>query len=195
MGKIIISRKNDKGINVTDLFGCISIGLMAGFFGIPFGAILSGVMQNILDDYSDEVRYKYFFMPIILFIIIAEVVLIRDEMKKNHHFGRCLKCRYKMKPMTERDSLFYISEEKDQIYEPSLHYFARYMVRISSERNIPPNKQGCYLCGYVCPNCSHRMVRVAVFLPASGRCEWKKSYYFDYQEFITVRGSDDILSS
>ena len=75
MGKIIISRKNDKEINLTDLFGCILLGLMAGFFCIPFGAVLSGVMQNILGDYSDEVRYKYFFLPIILFIIIAEVFL------------------------------------------------------------------------------------------------------------------------
>ena len=55
MGKIIISRKNDKEINLTDLFGCILLGLMAGFFCIPFGAVLSGVMQNILGDYSDEV--------------------------------------------------------------------------------------------------------------------------------------------
>lgn len=191
MGQIILSREEDKGKTSTVWMSMIVLCLVGGFGGIPFGAILSGVMQRVLDDSSAPVMYGFFALPIIIGMILVLCLAMKDIDTKNH--TRCSGCKHKLQPMTEMDALFYIPAEGDQQYEQPLPYLAQHMVRVSSIREIPPKKRGCYVCCYSCPNCSNRIVRVADFLPKAGTCQWKKSYYFDFQEFVTTRGTNDLL--
>lgn len=191
MGKIIISRENDNEKSSTIWLIIIVMCLIGGFGGIPIGAILSGVMQNVLDDSSSPVMYGFFALPIVLGMIIVLLLVIKELKLKN--YTRCSKCKHTLQAMTELDALFYIPAEGDQQYENPLSYLAQNMVRISSIQDIPQNNRGCYVCCYSCPNCSNRIVRIADFLPKTGTCQWKKSYYFDYQEFVTARGRNDLL--
>ncbi|MBQ4524034.1 MAG: hypothetical protein IJA10_13950 [Lachnospiraceae bacterium] len=191
MGKIIISRENDKGKTSSIWLSMIVTALIGGFGGIPIGAILSGVMQNVLDDSSAPVMYGFFALPIVLGMIIVLFVVMKDMDLKSH--THCFECKHKLQAVTELDALFYIPAEEDQKYENPLPYLAQNMIRISSVQDIPPKKRGCYVCCYSCPNCSNRIVRIADFLPKPGSCQWKESYYFDLQEFVTARGKNDLI--
>lgn len=192
MGKIIISRENDNQKTSTSVLIIIVMCMIGGFAGIPFGSILSAIMQRVLDDSSAPIMYGFFAIPIVLGMIIVLFFVRKDLKLKNH--TRCSECRHQLQPMTELDALFYIPAEGDQKYENPLPYLAQNMVRVSSIRDIPPKKRGCYVCCYSCSNCSNRIVRIADFLPkTAGDLQWKESYYFDLQEFTMARGKNDLL--
>lgn len=193
MGKIIIAREEDKGKTPTIWLMFLTMFFVGCLGGLPIGAVLSGVMQNVLDDTSIPVRYGFLLTPIIIGGCIAVGVVIKSIDTKNHTL--CKNCGRKMKPTTETDSLYWISAGREESYDNPLYYLAQNMKPISSVRNIPHGKRGCYVCCYVCETCSKRVVRVADFSPNPGSCEWKESYYFDYQEFVSAAGTNDLYLS
>lgn len=190
MGKIIISRQNDNEINFTNISTIISFSLFGGIGGLPIGAILSGVMQNVLDDNSPTVMYGFLLLPIIIGIVGFGILSLIGCPLTDH--TQCTKCKSKLQPMTQTDDLYYVPLEENQQLSNPLHFLAQNITKISSIRDIPPKKMGGYLCRYYCPKCTNRIVRIACFLPEHGSCNWKNSYYFDYQEFIIARGINDL---
>ena len=191
MKMIIEAREDDKGNLASTILILFVMSLVGGFGGIPIGAILSAVMQRVLNDSSPLVMYGFFIGPIILGMILVLIYIRKDISTTNHTF--CEKCKKKMTPMTEMDTLFSIPVTGEQSYTNPLSYLAQNMVRISSVREIPENGRGCYVCCYTCHKCSNRMVRIADFAPFRGQCKWKNSYYFDFAEFIQARAKNDLL--
>lgn len=190
MGKIIISREEDKGSTLAVLLLMFVTCLIGGVGGIPIGAILSMIMMAVLHNNSPLVVYGFWALPIVFGMILAVWFAFKNVDLKNH--TRCTNCRGKMQPTTELDSLFFIPAEGNQSFENPFLYLAQNMTPVSSIRDIPPNKRGCYVCCYRCPKCSNRIIRIADFLPKPATCQWKKSYYFDYQEFVSARGRNDL---
>ncbi len=191
MSKILIARETDKGNTSSVILAWFVTSLVGGFAGIPIGAILSAVMQGVLKNNSAPVMYGFFAAPIILGILITFIYLRKDSDTKNHTV--CEKCKHQMIPMTEMDTLFSIPATGDDKYNQPFDYLAQNMVRISSMNEILPNKRGCYVCGYTCPNCSNKIIRIADFLPFNGTCHWKEFYYYEYTQFVQARQKNDLL--
>lgn len=190
MGKIIIAREDDKGKTPLIRMMLLTTLLMGGLAGLPIGAILSGAMQDALNSTSIPVRYGFLLLPVIIGSCMAFWVVKKNVDTKDH--TRCSNCGNKMKPTTETDSLYWIPAGREESYENPLYYLAGNMKPILSVRDIPHGKRGCYVCCYACVACSKRIVRVADFAPEPGRCRWKESYYFDYQEFASAAETNDL---
>lgn len=191
MAKVIIAREQDRGKNSTVLLLLLVSCLIGGFGGIPVGALLSGVMQKVLNNSSVPVMYGFFAAPVILGMLIAFLYVKKDTDTKNYTV--CTACGHKMKPATEMDTVFFIPAEFQQKYENPFQYLAQNMERVASIHDIPRNKRGCFVCCYVCTNCAKRIVRISDFLPQQGTCHWKETYYYDFTEFVQARGKNDLL--
>lgn len=191
MPKIILAREEDKGELSSPILVRFVMCLVGGFAGIPVGTLLSAVMQVVLKDSSAPVMYGFYAGPIILGMLIAFLYIRKDTVVKNHTI--CTKCKHKMEPATPEDTIFHIPAEHGDTYENPLEYLAKNMVRVSSIREIPPYKRGCYVCCYVCSNCANRIVRIADFLPQRGTCHWAETYYYDFGEFVQARQKNDLL--
>lgn len=66
MGKIIQAREEDRGMKGVTTSVLFVISLITGFIGVPIGAILSAVMQTILEDSSAPVMYGFFLGPVMI---------------------------------------------------------------------------------------------------------------------------------
>ena len=191
MARIIQAREHDKVNWRQNIITILAMSLVGAFGGILVGGILSAVMQRILDTRSPLITYGVIIVSAILGAIIC-ILYIKSDLSMGN-YTLCEKCHSQMTPMTETDTLFAIPAQKDQTYDDPFHYLTQNMIRISSIREIPANQRGGYVCCYTCSKCSHRMVRVADFAPARGACNWKSSYYFDYNQFLQTRMKNDLL--
>ncbi|MDE7404488.1 MAG: hypothetical protein K2M81_05210, partial [Lachnospiraceae bacterium] len=70
-GRIILAREEDRGMKGQCYLVLFSFSLVTGLVGIPIGAILSGVMQGVLNDSSALVMYGFFLAPIFLAMLIG----------------------------------------------------------------------------------------------------------------------------
>lgn len=191
MARIILAREEDKGGNRGMAFMVVAMSLVCGLVGIPIGAILSRVMQDMLHNSSAPVMYGFFIAPILIGMFIGAFFMMKELHTKNRTI--CEKCKAKMYPMTERDALFTIPVRGEETYGDAFHYLAKNMVRVSSFRDIPFNQRGCYVCCYECKNCANRMIRIKDFLPLHGTYTWMEAYYYDYLEFSKAREKNDLL--
>ena len=189
MAKISLARENDKGKTTSVVLVLLTSCLIGGFGGIPFGAILSAIMQGVFKNSSAFVMYGSFGIPIILGMIIVFFYVKKDMDTKDH--TRCSNCFTKMQPMTETDSLFYIPAEGDEQYDNPFQYLTKNMVKVANINEIPAKKRGCYVCIYKCDNCNKRIIRIADFKLSFGTCDWKNSYYFDLSEFMQAKEQAD----
>lgn len=189
MGKIILAREEDRGTNSRTVSAMFVFSLMIGFIGIPVGAILSMVMQDILHNSSGPVMYGFFLGPIFAGLLIGFFISKRIIGKKDH--TRCDKCKGRMHPMSQEDLLFKIPAVGEK-YDDALNYLAHNMSRISEMSSIEGRQRGCYVCVYRCAQCAKKIVRIKDFMPVHGSCNDMATYYFDYTEFINARGKDDL---
>lgn len=190
VGKIIQAREEDDGGKGTAASVLFVYSLISGLIGIPIGAVLSAVMQGILKNSSIPVMYGFFLGPVFIAMMVGFFV-IKKEIEQNDHM-KCGECKERMDPMTEMDLLFKIPAKEEQKYDDALGYLAGNMERIGKIRDLEKFQRGCYVCVYQCRHCSKRLVRVKDFLPLRGTCLDRGTYYFDYGEFIKVRGREDL---
>lgn len=191
VGKIIQAREEDSGMKGKAASILFVFSLITGTIGIPIGAILSAAMQGVLKNSSIPVMYGFFLGPIFIAMIIGFFIIKKELDAKDH--TKCSGCKGKMEPMTEMDLLFKIPAREEQKYDDALRYLAKNMERIEKMREIEKYQRGCYVCAYQCSHCSKRMVRIKDFLPLRGTCLDRGTYYFDYAEFINVRGKEDLF--
>lgn len=191
MGKIIQAREEDRGMKGAAASILFVVSLTTGLCGIPVGAILSGVMQEVLKDSSLPVTYGFFLGPIFLGMLFG-FLFMRKEIDAQDH-TKCEACGGKMHPMTEEDLLFEIPAKEEQKYEDALHYLAKNMNRIAKIGDLEKYQRGCYVCVYQCEHCSGRLIRIKDFLPLRGACLDRGTYYFDYAEFLNARGKENLI--
>lgn len=191
-GRIILAREEDRGMKGQCYLVLFSLSLVTGIVGIPIGAILSGVMQGVLNDSSALVMYGFFLAPVFLAMLIGFLWGRKSLDMKDHTV--CTKCKKKMRPMTEEDAIFQIPAVGDETYGDALRYLAQNMERVPLVSAIPGRQRGCYVCGYKCEKCGNRIVRIKDFLPKRGNCEDKETYYFDFTEFSLARGREDFIN-
>ncbi len=190
MGKIILAREADKGMRTRQITMLITMSLVCGFGGLPVGAILSGVMQAVLQDSSIPVMYGFLLAPIFAGMIIGFFVMKKDMDLKNH--TRCESCGETMQPLTELDTVFQIPARGEETYENAMQYLAASMERVSGVHDIAFGQRGCFACVYRCRNCGKHLLRIMDFLPDIGNCIEKHTYYFDYHSFCRLRGKNDL---
>lgn len=192
MEKIILAREEDRGMKGQSYLVAFIVSLVMGFFGIPVGAILSGVMQAVLKDSSVPVMYGFFLGPVFLGMLLGFFYVKKSIGAKNHTI--CEKCKGKMHPMTEMDAVFQIPAAGEETYGDAMHYLAGNMARVPAVNAIPVGQRGCYVCGYRCEKCGNRIVRIKDFLPERGSCIDKETYYFDFAAFSLARGREDFIN-
>lgn len=191
MGKIILAREADKGIRTWKVTARLTMSLVCGLIGVPVGAILSAAMQAALKNSSSPVMYGFFLAPIFIGMLIGFFIMKKEINMKNH--TRCKACGETMQPMTEMDTVFQIPARENETYANAARYLAANMERVSSVYDIAAGQRGCFVCIYLCRNCGKRIIRILDFLPESGHCAPKNTYYFDYHSFSQLREKNDFI--
>lgn len=62
------------------------------------------------------------------------------------------------------------------------NYYKKNLRKVDRKKDIPPGVYACGIISYKCPKCSHRMVKLSIFLPVRDQEKYEDFIYFENGE-------------